>query len=125
MTLTHPTAARNYLADAHDDYVNTGSGTAVLQILEGSTVLCEMNLSNPAFGDASSGTIELNSTPLTGTVTETGVADAYQVVNANGDVAHSGSITSEGGGGDIELNYISLTKGFGVYITSYSYTAAP
>lgn len=124
MAVTHPTASRDHLADAHDDYVNTGAGTAVLRLRDSTTTLGDFNLANPAFGASSSGTITLASTPISATASGTGTADNYQVINRNGDIAHAGSVTITGGGGDVTADNPSIVSGQGLSLDSFTYTAA-
>jgi hypothetical protein len=124
MAVTHPTVSRNYLADAHDDYVNTGAGTAVLRLRDGTTTLGDFDLANPAFGAAAAGVITLASTPIAATASGTGTADNYQVINRNGDIAHAGSVTISGGGGDVTADNPSIVSGQGLSLDSFTYTAA-
>lgn len=123
MAVTHPTASRNALADAHDDYVNTGAGTAVLRLLDGTNTLGDFSLSDPAFGAAASGTITLASTPISATATGTGTCDGYQLINKDGNIAHAGSVTITSGGGDIEIDNTSIISGQGLSLASFTYSA--
>src|SRR5262245_7436887 len=66
MTLT--TTSRNKLADAFDDAVNTGAGTATFKLeTSGDVNVSSFNLQNPAFGNASTGVITLAGVPLSST----------------------------------------------------------
>jgi hypothetical protein len=123
MSVTHATATRTALADKIDDYVNTGAGTAKLRIRASTTTLVDFNLSNPAFGNAASGVITLNSTPITATASATGTADGFQVLDRDGTVVFSGSVTATSGGGDIEATNTSITNGQSCQLTSLTYTA--
>lgn len=125
MSITHLTALRTILADAVDAHVNTGAGTAVLRIRDGSTALVNFDLSNPAFGNAVSGVITLADTPNAETAIADGEADNFQVINRNGDVSFSGSVSASGMGGDIEATNVNIANGQDVSLESFTYEAAP
>lgn len=62
------TTLRDALANAIDDEVNTGAGTATLVFeTSGDVEVATIDLQNPAFGAASTGTITLAGTPLSDT----------------------------------------------------------
>lgn len=88
-------AARNAQADAFDALINTGAGTATLTLRNSTTTLVTFNLSNPAFGSASSGAITLNGVTISATAsagTATAV-DNYQILDRDGTVQWTGSVT--------------------------------
>jgi hypothetical protein len=59
------TALRNVLADAIDNEINTGAGTANLQFeTSGDVEVATIDLQNPAFGAAAAGVITLQGVPL-------------------------------------------------------------
>jgi hypothetical protein len=80
-------------------------------------------LDNPAFGAASGGTITLAGVPLSADAVATGDLDNFQILDRNGSVVYSGTITATGGGGDSTVNNISVNTGQEVAITSLTYTA--
>lgn len=123
MALTHSTATRSTLADAFDDVVNTGAGTATLVIKDGATPLVTIDLQSPAFGAASSGVITLAGVPLSATASAGGTADGFDIEDRDGTVVASGTVTATGGGGDIELDNTSIASDQTVEITSLTYTA--
>lgn len=107
---TIATAARNAQADAFDTLVNTGAGTATLRLRNSTTTLATFNLSNPAFGAASTGAITLNGVTISATAsagTATAV-DNYQILDRDGAVVWTGSVT----GSD------TITSGQSVNLTS-------
>lgn len=126
------TALRTTLADAIDDAVNTGSGTAVIEIRTGSapgignaatgTLLASISLSNPAFGNAASGVITLSGVPLSVTAAATGTAGYCRMKDRNGTAVGEGSVTATGGGGDLTLASTSISSGATVRITSGTIT---
>lgn len=92
---TIATDARNAQADAFDTLINTGGGTAVLRLRNSTTTLVSFNLSNPAFGAASSGAITLSGVTISATAsagTATAV-DNYQILDRAGTVQWTGSVT--------------------------------
>lgn len=62
------TALRNVLADAIDNEINTGAGTATF-VFEtvGDVEVATIDLQNPAFGAAAAGVITLQGVPLSDT----------------------------------------------------------
>lgn len=126
MAVTHPTAVRNILADAFDAYVNTGAGTAQLIVKDGATTVVAFDLPNPAFGAASGGVLTMNGTPNTENAIADGPSiDSFQIVNRDGTLAASGSITGPGGGGDIEASNTNVADLQECELTSLTYAAAP
>lgn len=125
MTISHLTALRTILADAVDAHVNTGAGTAKVRIRDGSTTLVDFDLANPAFGAAAAGIITLDGTPIETTAVASGDADNFQIINRNGDISLSGSVSATGLGGDIEATNINIANGQDVSLDSLTYAAAP
>lgn len=125
MAVTHLTALRTILADAVDAHVNTGSGTAVVRLRDSTTTIVDFDLSNPAFGNASNGVIALADVPIEATAEADGEVDNAQIVNRNGDVSLSCSVTAVGMGGDIEVTNINIANGQDCELESLTYEAAP
>lgn len=121
MSLTHVTALRNTLADAVDAAINSGAGTAVLEILDGATLLVSFNLQNPAFGAAASGIITLQGTTISATAGASGTADGFQIKDRDGTVLISGAVTATGGGGDIEVTNTNIASGQACDLDSLTY----
>ena len=62
------TALRNVLADAIDNEINTGAGTATFLFeTSGDVEVATIDLHNPAFGAAAAGVITLQGVPLSDT----------------------------------------------------------
>lgn len=126
MALVHVTAVRNTLADAIDTAVNTGAGTATIEFqTAGSVEVATINLGNPAFGAAASGTITLNAT--TDDTNATGNASPvtkFVLKDRDGAEVLTGSVTATSGGGDIELSAVIIGAGSTVSITSLTYSAS-
>lgn len=133
------TAARNAAADAVVDLVDGGSGAGVIRIYTGTqpagpgttatgTLLAEFTLSDPAFGAAGTGVATLDVSPA---LTDTGIADGtagwFRILDsteaaATGLGVLDGSVTASGGGGELELNTVSISTGVTVEIVSGTVT---
>lgn len=124
MSVTHATAVRSAIADLIDTLVNTGAGTSKLRLRDGTVTIVDFNLSDPAFGAASSGVITLNSTPIAATAGASGDVDNAQLLDQDGSVVLSCSVTGTGGGGDIEVSNVSIANGQDCSLTSLTYAAA-
>lgn len=125
MAVTHPTAVRdgvcNFVVDQLDE--GTPPGTLVFQTAADAEV-ATLTFSNPAFGASSSGTatagaITSDSDATGGTITKA------RLKNAAGTDKILCSVTATGGGGDIELDDITVDAGQVVAVTSLTYTAMP
>lgn len=123
MSITHVTALRSAIADLVDTTVNTGSGTAVLRVRDGSTTVVDFELSNPAFGSASSGVITLADTPIEEQAEAAGEVDNFQILDRDGTLVLSGSVTGSGGGGDIEVSNVNIALNQDCSLDSLTYTA--
>ena len=124
MAITHVTALRNILADAVDTAINTGAGTAKVRLRDSTTTIVDFDLANPAFGAASSGTITLAGVPIAGTAGAAGDVDNFQILDRDGTVLVSGTVTATGGGGDITINNISVASAQDCSLTSLTYSAS-
>jgi hypothetical protein len=123
MSITHVTALRSAIADLVDTTVNTGAGTAKLRIRDGSTTLVDFDLQNPAFGAAASGVITLQGTPIAAQAVADGEADNFQILDRNGGLVLSGSVTATSGGGDIEVTNTNIATDQDCSLDSLTYTA--
>ncbi len=123
MSVTHETALRSALANAVDDRINTGSGTAKLRLRDGTTTVVDFDLQNPAFGDAVSGVITLEGVPIPAVAAATGEVDNAQVIDRDGTVSISCSVTGSGGGGDIEVSNVNIAIGQDCSLEDLSYAA--
>jgi hypothetical protein len=124
MAVTHLTALRTILADAVDAHVNTGAGTAIVRLRDGTTTIVDFDLQNPAFGAAASGIITLEGTPIETTAEADGDVDNAQIINRNGDISLACSVTAVGMGGDIEVTNVSVANGQDCSLESLTYEAA-
>jgi hypothetical protein len=91
------------------------------------TLLAELTLSNPAFGNAADANPGGRATA--GTITDdssanaTGTASFFRAVQGGGNTGViDGDVTATGGGGDLQLNSVSIQAGAQVSITSWTFT---
>lgn len=139
MTIRPSTAARNAAVNAITALVDGGSGAGVLRIYSGSqpagpgtspsgTLLLEIDLSDPAFASASSGSASIDTTPaLSTTGLAAGTAGYFRLCDSTeaagtGLGVVDGSVTATGGGGDLTLSTTTVSVGLDVEITSLSIT---
>lgn len=125
MALTHTTATRNAIADTVVDSIDAGSTDAngdLVIMTSGDVEVATLAMSNPAYGAAASGTAQENTisddTNATG-----GTAALFKLQDLDNTEVLRGTVTGTGGGGDIELNSVSISAGVTVSISDLSYTA--
>lgn len=125
MTIAHSTAARNAIADLIDSLINTGAAVSKLRVRDGSTTIIDFNFADPAFGAASGGIITLNGTPIaTQALADGPSVDNFQLLDQDGTLVISGSVTAVGGGGDIEITNINVALDQDCSLDSLTYAAA-
>jgi hypothetical protein len=122
MALTLENGARSAACDAVVDRVDLGAGAGKLKIRATSTLLCTITLSDPAFGAASNGVATAQGLPLSGVGVAAGSANNFQVTRSDDTLEWSGTVTGTGGGGDLELNNVSITVDQVVEVTSWTHT---
>ena len=123
---------RNAVLDAWETAIGT---SAVVRIRSGTTpadeaaadvgtALASFTLASDWASAASSGSKGLSSLPLSVTAGNSGTATHYRIYASNGTTCHErGTITTSGGGGDMELDNTSITSGQTVRITAFTKTA--
>ena len=123
MAVTHPTAVRTAIADFVVDQldVNTPPGKLIMQTAGGATV-ATLNFANPAFGAAASGTATAGAIVADTNAVGGTVAKAELRQGAGTPIVLC-SVTTTGGGGDIQLNSVVISAGQQVSITSLTYSA--
>ena len=124
MAVTHSTNARNVMADAVLALLDVdGPGSLEFQT-SASAEVATCVFSATAFGAASGGTAIANAI-ANGTNATGGDVTKFAMKDGNGVEVILGSVTTVGGGGDIELSSLNIGPGDTVSVTSLSYTAAP
>lgn len=130
MTLGYSTALRNAQLDA----VTAAIGTSgKLRIYDGTrpatggtvtNLLAELPLSATAAPAASTALLTLNSITSDSAADATGTASWFRIVTSANAFVIDGSVTATGGGGDLQINSVSLTAGGIVSVTSFTIAAA-
>jgi hypothetical protein len=123
MAITHETTMRNAIADAVDALINTGAGTAVVRLRDGTTTVVDFDLPNPAFGAAAAAVISLQGVPIAANAAAAGDVDNFQILDRDGSLQISGSVTATSGGGDIEVDNVSIAGGQSCSLTGLTWTA--
>lgn len=117
--------ARNAACNAIVDLVDLGSTdpSGSVSIFDSdSTLLVSLPMSNPAYLDATSNGVSLANTVTQGVVLATGVASDFSVSDRDGSNVFDGSVTTVGGGGDMELTTINFIETATVNIIGASFT---
>lgn len=123
MALTDSIEARNAKAQAIADLCNQGTTNANAQLIitdDTDTALVTLDMSDPAFGDASSGAITANTITNAQVDTE-GTASAFKVVNRDGLEVYEGSVGTDSSA-DLTLPGTQLAVGDYVNIDDGSFT---
>lgn len=121
-TLT--TSARNASANGVVDLIDAGSAAGKLKIYDSgvSTLLAELTFSDPAFGDAASGVATANAITSDPDANSSGTAAIFLVTDSDDNEVFRGSVTATGGGGDLELNTVTIVLNDSISVTSFTYT---
>jgi hypothetical protein len=91
---TLSTAARNAACDAVVDLIDAGAaGNGYVEIRDSTTVLCTVQLQDPAFGAADTGAASALGVPLSGTGSAAGDADNYILYDDDDNVIWSGPVS--------------------------------
>jgi len=126
-------AGANAMWDKADDgasfgkiVIHTGGQPALNGALTG-TLLAEFTLSDPAFGAAAasgSGAVKtLAGLPKTdASAAATGTAGYGALLDSDDNVKLTGTVTASGGGGDFEIDNVSITITQEVQLTAYTGT---
>lgn len=122
------TTARNRQADSMGDDLNSGT----LKIYTGAqpasgddapsgTLLVTINLPADAMAAAASG-VAAKSGTWSGVAVADGDAGWFRLANSGATRNYDGAITATGGGGDIELDDVSILTGQTVVISAFTIT---
>jgi len=123
MALTLSTAAKNGSVDGVTALVDGGTTNATGDIVikdASSNILVTIDLQNPAFAAAASGSASANGLPLSGTVSVAGTAASFDLRDRDNTVVFSGTVTATGGGGDMELSNTTLAVNDTVSLNSFN-----
>ena len=119
-------AARNAAGTALTDLLNTGS----IEIRTGAspgvdsaatgTLLATLPLSASAFGTWAAGSATANAITQDASADATGTAGYFRALTSGSAAVIDGTITATSGGGDMELNSVSIVSGATVDITAWT-----
>ena len=131
MAVQLSTAVRNAMLDALETAIGTG---AVMKIRTGAppanvgtadsgTVLATLTLPSDWLAAASAGSKAKSGTWEDASGDAAGTAAHFRIYASDGTTAHyQGTVTGTGGGGDLELDNVSIAVGQQVTITAFSIT---
>jgi hypothetical protein len=103
--------------------IRTGTVPADCAAADSGTVLATLNLPADYMAAAAAGAKAKSGTWQDATADAAGTAAHYRLYASDGTTCHlQGTVTGTGGGGDIELDNVSIAVGQSVTITSYSWT---
>lgn len=119
------TAARNAMADALVDQIDAGAGAGLWEIWTAAfgTLLGTLTFTDPAFGDAASGTATAANIADDASADSDGTANRLRITTSLPATVYEGTVTATGGGGDLELSTVSITSGDTLSISSATVTA--
>lgn len=131
MTLKHSTTVRNAMLNAIEAAIGTSPklriyGGAAPESLDdfAEDLLAEMTLPSDWMGGAANGVKDKAGSWLTEAASGTGTATFYRIFNSAGSTPHEqGSISEEGGGGDLIIDSASIVFGEQVAVATYTLTA--
>jgi hypothetical protein len=119
-------AARNAAGKALTDLLNSGS----IQVRTGTspgvdsaatgTLLATLPLSSSAFGTWSAGSATAGAITQDASADATGTAGYFRAFSSGSGAVIDGTVTATGGGGDLELNSVSIVAAATVDITSWT-----
>lgn len=127
------TDARNAAADAVVDLLDAGAGAGYIEIRTGTqpatpntaasgTLLGTLPLSDPAFGNAATGTATAGAITSDTDADASGTAGWFRGYDSNNNAVIDGSITGTGGGGDMELDDTAIVAGGTIAVTGWTVT---
>lgn len=129
MAITLQTVVRNAKANAAVDLVDGGTGPGYVTITTSAdAVLATVALNEPAFGDAVVGVCTADVDPLpTASFSDSGTAAKCKVYDGDDTFLWEGTVTDNGGTGDMKFDRpggagTDVVEGDSVSISSFTYT---
>lgn len=133
MTVRISTAARSAAADAIVDLIDGGPAAGTLKIYTGAqpagpgtapsgTLLGTLTMSDPAFGSAATGVATAASITGDSAADATGTPGWFRIADSTGTAVLDGAVTVSGGGGDLQLDSVSIVAGGTINVTSLTVT---
>ena len=130
MTVQHSVTVRNARLDAIEAAIGTqpyldlrtGAQPANCAAADSGTELAHIQLPSDWMAAASSGT-KSKSRTWSGTAGAAGTAEHYRLKDSTDTTCHEqGSVTADGGGGDLELDNVVLANGQTITVSTWTYT---
>lgn len=119
--VTHPTSVRNTVADAVVDLLDAGAGAGTIEFqTSGDVEVATLTYSDPAYGNAATGTATANSITSDTNATGGTVAKSQHLDSDSNEVFSTAVGTS---GSDINLSSLSVGSGDTVSMSSLTYSA--
>ena len=100
---------------------NIDNGSTILLFDTSFTPMSYISLESDAFSDSINGQAQANGFPKSGIVTFAGTIAYFQIINSQSFPKISGTVTTAGGGGDIELSSLTYAVNEQVLINSLIY----
>lgn len=129
MTVQLSTSVRNARLDAIETAIGTsavlkirtGAQPATVATADSGTVLATLSLPSDWMAPASSGSKAKSGTWEDTSGDATGTAAHFRIYASDGTTAHlQGSVTATGGGGDLQLDNVSIAAAQSVTITTFT-----
>jgi len=120
MAITHDTLTKNLIADAVCG-VNLDNGATIALLTAANVVVASINLSADAFAVAVNGEAIGNNFPKQGTVINNGTITKFEIRNSAVVAKIFGTVSTIGGGGDMELTSVTYVVSEIVNILSLAY----
>ena len=132
MAFQFSTNARNAALDAIESTtgisailrIRTGGAPANCAASRTGTVLATLNLPSDWMAAASGGTKAKSGTWQDASADATGTAAHFEIMDSGGSTCHmQGTVTATGGGGDMEIDNVSIAAAQTVTVTAFTLTA--
>lgn len=134
MPLSFAINTANAILDEITTAIDGGTGAGVIRLysgtvpanantaLSGNTLLAELTCSDPSASAANNKTLTLNAITQDASADATGNATFFRVFDSSNNVVLQGTVSAVGGGGDLQMNTVSVVAGGPVQITSCTFT---
>lgn len=118
--VTHDIPTKNLIADAVCG-ANLDNGAKVVLLTAANVEVATIVLENDAFAAAVNGQAQANNFPKEDTVDNAGTITKFEVRNSTNVAKIFGTVTTIGGGGDIELSSVAYVVNEIIRINSLTY----
>lgn len=123
MAITISNALELSICDSIVDAVDAGAGAGTLEIqTAGDVEVATLTFGDPAFGAAAGNPAVATANSITSDTSATGgTAAKFVVKDSDSNTVWSGSVTATGGGGDIEIDSVTISAGATVSASSFTF----